>query len=48
MQLLRFAAISLLTVAGLPAYVVAAVFPAVPAADIAQHFTDYYGVRQHA
>ncbi|KAB8060198.1 hypothetical protein GCN74_09525 [Janthinobacterium sp. FT14W] len=48
MQLLRLAAISLLTVAGLPAYVVAAVFPAVPAADIAQHFTDYYGVRQHA
>lgn len=48
MHLFRLAAISVLTVAGLPAHGVAAVFPAAPAADIAQHFTDYYGVRQHA
>lgn len=48
MQLLRLAAISLLTVAGLQAYAVAAVFPAASTTDIAQHFTDYYGVRQHA
>lgn len=48
MQLFRLAVIAVLTVAGSPACAVAAIFPSVPAADIAQHFTDYYGVRQHA
>lgn len=48
MQPFRLALIPVLATAYWHASVLAAVLPAVPATDVAQHFTDYYGVRQHA
>lgn len=48
MQLFCLASFCLLTVAAWHADAVAAVFPSVSATELAQHFSDHYGVRQHA